>query len=245
MVAPPDNDVLWARSLHYSPQRLARAHRRLPRCARGRDPRRRRPARQRQDDPAALPVRPARAAAGRGLVQQPARAHPGPAGPRTAAPRPLRLDRPRARRWSPSSTPGRTRPCRCCCAARRAARPRPPPWSGWSASTSARCARKRPYALLQAQRQRVAIARALVPAPAVLFADEPTAPLHRARPRAGAAYAHHGGPLARDHRRAGHARRGGRGPRRPHGVAARRPSRRNRPLLPSEAEGRAACSLSV
>lgn len=42
------------------------------------------------------------------------------------------------------------------------------------------CARKRPHALLQAERQRVAIARALVPAPQVLFADEPTAPLHRA-----------------------------------------------------------------
>ncbi|MGY0058040.1 ABC transporter ATP-binding protein [Streptomyces sp. LZ34] len=42
------------------------------------------------------------------------------------------------------------------------------------------CARRRPAALLQAQRQRVAIARALASAPAVLFADEPTAPLHRA-----------------------------------------------------------------
>ncbi|MFF6998105.1 ABC transporter ATP-binding protein [Streptomyces sp. NPDC008313] len=42
------------------------------------------------------------------------------------------------------------------------------------------CARKRPYALLQAERQRVAVARALVSSPTVLFADEPTAPLHRA-----------------------------------------------------------------
>jgi putative ABC transport system ATP-binding protein len=42
------------------------------------------------------------------------------------------------------------------------------------------CARRRPAAMRQAQRQRVAIARALVATPDVLFADEPTAPLHRA-----------------------------------------------------------------
>ncbi|GGV79357.1 MULTISPECIES: ABC transporter ATP-binding protein [Streptomyces] len=41
-------------------------------------------------------------------------------------------------------------------------------------------ARKRPHQLRQSERQRVCIARALAPAPTVLFADEPTAPLHRA-----------------------------------------------------------------
>ncbi|KOG34773.1 ABC transporter ATP-binding protein [Streptomyces resistomycificus] len=40
--------------------------------------------------------------------------------------------------------------------------------------------RKRPHELRQAERQRVCIARALAPSPTVLFADEPTAPLHRA-----------------------------------------------------------------
>ncbi|AWK11433.1 ABC transporter ATP-binding protein [Streptomyces spongiicola] len=43
-----------------------------------------------------------------------------------------------------------------------------------------RCARNRPRTLLQSQRQRIALARALVTTPAVLFADEPTATLHSA-----------------------------------------------------------------
>ncbi|MCT2594202.1 ATP-binding cassette domain-containing protein [Streptomyces sp. N2-109] len=42
------------------------------------------------------------------------------------------------------------------------------------------CADRRPAHLLQSQRQRVAISRALAHSPAVLFADEPTAPLHQA-----------------------------------------------------------------
>ncbi|MFF4169314.1 ABC transporter ATP-binding protein [Streptomyces sp. NPDC001744] len=42
------------------------------------------------------------------------------------------------------------------------------------------CARRRPGALTRSQRQRIAVARALAAAPPVLFADEPTAALHRA-----------------------------------------------------------------
>lgn len=41
-------------------------------------------------------------------------------------------------------------------------------------------AKKRPHTLLQAQRQRISVARALITSPSVIFADEPTATLHRA-----------------------------------------------------------------
>ncbi|MFJ9521539.1 ABC transporter ATP-binding protein [Kitasatospora sp. NPDC101801] len=40
-------------------------------------------------------------------------------------------------------------------------------------------AKCRPAELIQSQRQRIAVARALAPLPAVVFADDPTAPLHR------------------------------------------------------------------
>ncbi|MBT2383475.1 ABC transporter ATP-binding protein [Streptomyces sp. ISL-11] len=42
------------------------------------------------------------------------------------------------------------------------------------------CARKRPKALTTAERQRIAVARALAGEPTVIFADEPTATLHSA-----------------------------------------------------------------
>ena len=41
------------------------------------------------------------------------------------------------------------------------------------------CAKRRPAELRQDQRQRIAVARALAHGPSVVFADEPTAPLHR------------------------------------------------------------------
>ncbi|MFI6125063.1 ABC transporter ATP-binding protein [Streptomyces sp. NPDC051064] len=41
-------------------------------------------------------------------------------------------------------------------------------------------AKKRPHTLLQSQRQRISVARALAGSPSVIFADEPTAALHHA-----------------------------------------------------------------
>lgn len=41
------------------------------------------------------------------------------------------------------------------------------------------CAKQRPHTLQQSQRQRISVARALAAGPSVIFADEPTASLHR------------------------------------------------------------------
>lgn len=105
------------------------------------------------------------------------------------------------------------------------------------------CARKRPYALFQAQRQRVAVARALVTTPSVLFADEPTASLHLAdraqvlRTLTAAARSHRITVVLAtlDEEVATVADR----------TVSLEDGRRINSLQPSEAEGRAACSLSV
>lgn len=105
------------------------------------------------------------------------------------------------------------------------------------------CARKRPHALLQGQRQRVAVARALITTPAVLFADEPTAPLHQAdraqvlRTLTTAARSHRITVVLAtlDPEVATLADR----------TVSLVDGRRVGSLQPSEAEGRDACSLSV
>ena len=104
-------------------------------------------------------------------------------------------------------------------------------------------ARKRPAALLQSQRQRIAIARALATAPTVLFADEPTAPLHRTdsaqvlRTLTTAARSHGITVVLATHdpRTAALADR----------TVALLDGRRVGPAQAADAEGRAACSLSV
>ncbi|MET9363961.1 ATP-binding cassette domain-containing protein [Streptomyces sp. NPDC006632] len=108
------------------------------------------------------------------------------------------------------------------------------------------CAKKRPHALLQAERQRVAIARALVTEPAVLFADEPTATLHRGdgaqvlRTLLTAARSHHITTLIATHDTEVAAL----ADRTVVLIDGRRVNSRGN-NGPSEAEGIAACSLSV
>ncbi|MFD5033433.1 ABC transporter ATP-binding protein [Streptomyces sp. NPDC058405] len=105
------------------------------------------------------------------------------------------------------------------------------------------CARKRPHTLLQSERQRIAVARALVTTPSVLFADEPTAPLHRSdraqvlRTLTTAARSHSITVVMAtlDAEVATLADR----------TVSLLDGRRTNSLEPSEAEGQAACSLSV
>ncbi|MFE1249891.1 ABC transporter ATP-binding protein [Streptomyces sp. NPDC058735] len=110
-------------------------------------------------------------------------------------------------------------------------------------------ARKRPHQLVQAERQRVCIARALAPAPSVLFADEPTAPLHRAdrahvlRTLTTAARSHRITVVLSTH----DAETAALADRTVSLLDGRRVQTVHLPPVaePSEAEGRAACSLSV
>ncbi|GAA2397703.1 ATP-binding cassette domain-containing protein [Streptomyces glaucosporus] len=108
------------------------------------------------------------------------------------------------------------------------------------------CARMRPGALLQSQRQRVAIARALAHSPAIVFADEPTAPLHQADR---AQVLRTLTTAARTHRitvvLAGHDDRVTAVADRTVTLVDGRRVGADSPTAPTGPEGRAACSLSV
>lgn len=240
-----------------APRRLPRVAGRVARCARGRDPRRERTARQRQDHAAAVPVRPGQATGRRGVVQQRAGAHHGSAEPGTPAPRPLRLDRP-----GPGARPGAERVGERR-AAPHAARHRPAPGQGRRPGLAGPPRRRRQGAQAPARTPAGrAAARLHRPRPR----RRPGGPLRRRadgapaprRPRPGAADAHHGGPLARHHRPARHPRRADRRPGGPCGGPPRRTPGTDRapPPLAETAvatgatgtpgtEGRAACSLSA
>ena len=232
-----------------APRRLARAQRRLARRPRGRDPRRRRPARQRQDHPAALPVR---AAASPSRARSGSTASPVHTMGRAARER-LRRDRfgwidPEPRSRPRAHRLGERRPA---AAAARHLPPRAPRRAAleWLERLDiGDCARKRPHAPHPVRAPAGRHRPRPGPAPSVLFADEPTAPLHRAdrahvlRTLTTAARSH--GITVRPR----HPRRGHRGARRPHGLPARRTAGEHRAPAPGvrpESEGRAACSLSV
>lgn len=110
-----------------------------------------------------------------------------------------------------------------------------------------RLARKRPHALSVAERQRVCIARALAHAPHVVFADEPTATLHRAdsahimRTLTAAARSHDITVVLATH----DSSVGALADRTESLLDGRRVHTVPLPEKAPEAEGRAACSLSV
>ena len=246
MVAPPDNDVLWARSLHHAHGGSPALARCLPRRPRGRDPRRDRPARQRQDHAAALPVRHSCPEQGEVWFNSVPVHTLAAAGPRAAAPGPLRLDRPRApavpelNAWENAALPLLLRGT-----AHRAPRKKRrhgvagPPRHRRRAPASAPARCSRPSASGSPS------PAPWPPTPAVLFADEPTAPLHRADRAQVLRTLTTRGPLARHHRRARHPRPGGRRARRPHASPCSTAASRTRRAAPRTAEGSAACSLSV
>ncbi|MFF9345620.1 ABC transporter ATP-binding protein [Streptomyces sp. NPDC014734] len=108
------------------------------------------------------------------------------------------------------------------------------------------CAKQRPHTLLQGERQRIAVARALAASPTVIFADEPTATLHRTdrahvlRTLAAAARSHRITMVLATH----DAEVAALADRTVPLLDGRRVATAALPAV-SDAEGRAACSLSV
>ncbi|MBT2369768.1 ATP-binding cassette domain-containing protein [Streptomyces sp. ISL-10] len=177
MVAPPDNDVIWARSLHHS-------HRGSPALA---------GVSLGVREGEILAVHGARGSGKTTLLQclsgqlvpeqgevwfNSAPVHTMPPLQRER----LRRDRfgwigpepalvPELKAWENAALPLLLRGV-----SRRAAKTTALEWLERLDISSA--APKRPYALVRAEQQRVAVARALVTTPSVLFADEPTAALH-------------------------------------------------------------------
>ncbi|MFD1658401.1 ABC transporter ATP-binding protein [Streptomyces caeni] len=107
-------------------------------------------------------------------------------------------------------------------------------------------ARTRPHRLVQAERQRIAVARALAACPTVLFADEPTAALHQGegaqvlRTLTTAARSHGITVVLATH----HAQEAALADRTVSLLDGRRVTTVHLPPV-AEAEGRAACSLSA